>query len=168
MAIPVFATGDVPTADQVNKWFVNTRFARKPGIETVSSSATLQNDDDLFLSVDAGAMYLVNCVLFIASQTNADFQLDFTAPSGATFAWTATAINQAGTQITDLYQGAYGIGSAPPSGGLGGVTAVTRIEGLYVGGANAGTLRLRWAQNTLQASGTSVLTNSWIYARQVS
>jgi len=167
LAAPVFATGDVPTADQFNDWFVNTRFARKPSIETISSNASLQNDDDLFVSVDASAVYMVKAVLRIASQTAADFQFGWTGPAGITFDWIAHSINSGGSTTNDDFIGAYGTASVPTVAGLGGSTVVAHVEGLLVMGANAGTFRLQWAQGTSNASGTSLLTNSFLFLRQV-
>ncbi len=167
MAAPVFATGDVPTADQFNKWLVNTKYAYKPANETISSNATLQNDDDLFVTVDAAAHYIVECELFIASQAAADAQIAFSCPSGSVFTWRLHSINSSGSTTNDDFLSVMGTSSAPAVAGLGASTVAASVRGLLIVGGSSGTFQLRWAQNTSNASGTSMLQYSYMSLRRV-
>jgi hypothetical protein len=169
MAAPVFSAGDVPTALQVNSWFVNAQFARKTANESVSSSIALQDDDHLFVTVEANAAYHVTLVLFVASQTANDFRFNFSGPSG--FAFNYIANGQELAAGAGLYKDdTCFVGDATadqPIGGMGGITAPGHIEGVLTTGGSAGTFRLRWAQWVSGASGTTLLTNSFMTARRV-
>lgn len=168
MAAPVFSTGDVPTAAQVNTWFVNILFARKTADETISSSTTLQNDDHLFVSVAANTVYDVTLEMRELSQPGDDFKLGFTMPASATFtgalrgpATSATGFSGAETQSIEFTGGPLAIG------GVAGVNLPISVRGLLITAGTAGTLQIQWAQNSSSASGTTVKANSYLLLRQV-
>lgn len=168
MAIPVFATNDVPSAAQVNDWFVNNIYARKASNESLSSNITLQNDDDLFFPVAALAAYHVSMFLFVASQTAADAKVDFTGPSGFAFKYIIHTQQTGAAAYADdqVFPGA--AGTAAGIGGLGGVgSAAVHIEGLVTTAGTSGTFRLQWAQNVSNAAGTTVEAGSFLVARRV-
>lgn len=168
MAAPVFSTGNVPSATQVNDWFVNVIFARKVANESVSSSVVLQDDNDLFFSVDVNTIYHVTLGLFVSAQTANDMRIDFSLPSGASFNYiistqepTATGYN-----ADQIFPGT--AGTAAGVGGLGGAgNSVAHIEGICAVVGTAGTFRLQWAQLASGASGTTLLSNSFLVARRV-
>ena len=143
-------------------WNPNNLFKYKTANETVNNTTTLQNDDDLFAAVLANSVYLVTGNLRVASQTNADFIINWTAPSGYAFDWSLHTLAASAASITDDYLGGYAAGSQPPLAGLGGSTVIAKVEGLLTIAGTAGTFRLQWAQNTAQASGTSLLSGSWL------
>jgi hypothetical protein len=171
LAAPVFITGDIPSAAQVNSWFVNAQFARKTANESVSSSIALQDDDHLLVTVEANAAYHVTLVLFVIALNTNDFRFNFSGPSG--FAFNYIANSQQLTATAGLYSDdTCFVGDATadqPIGGMGaGVTAPGHIEGVLTTGGSAGTVRLRWAQWASGATATQLLTNSFITARRVS
>lgn len=167
MVAPVFATGDVPTAAQVNSWFVNTKFAYKPTNETIASSTVLQSDDHLLVTVEANAIYHVEAILRTASQSAADLQIGWLTPASSSFDWIVHGINAGGSTTNDDFLGLMGTGSVPAVAGIGANIAV-RCTGMLVTTAAAGTFRLQWAQNVSNASGTSVLANSYIFLQRMS
>ncbi len=92
------------------------RYIVKSGSEIVNNSATLQNDNDLFVDLEVG-VYWVDLIVHYTTTTTADF-------SGA---WTTT-----GT-ITTLGRMVLG-----PSQGMSDVTDMTvRMQGLAIGTASA-------------------------------
>jgi hypothetical protein len=168
MAAPVFVTNDVPSADQVNEWMVNIHFVRKTATETVSSTTTLQNDDDLFLSVAASAIYEVRMMLKIASQATDDLKVGFTGPAGYSFDWIGLGGDPALSGFANDQTGLFTTGATPIFAGMGGTNAPLMILGLLVVSSTAGTFQLQWAQGTLGASGTSLLANSYMRLERVS
>ena len=154
-----------------SSWFpMQPLFARKTADETVTSSATPQNDDHLFLTYDANAVYTVELVVFtVVAGTVVDMNMDFT--------WGASATFTVGPVSPDTtYAGSTGATMEPrpaalsdatsPSNtmalgsGASGVTAT--IVGLLVSGGSSGTLQMRWAQNSSNGAGLTMKAGSWM------
>jgi hypothetical protein len=168
VAIPVYSNGDVPDEDDVNHWFVNNIFKRKPSNESVSSSAVLQDDNDLFFTAEVNILYHVTLVLFVSSQTANDMRIDFNLPAGATFNYIINTQTTTATAYADdtIFPGV--AGTAAGIGGIGGVgNAVAHIEGVFIMAGTAGTFQLQWAQLSGGASGTTMIANSFLVARRV-
>lgn len=137
----------------------------KTADESVISTVTLQNDNELVLPVVANATYLLEGCLFFSSATGADFTFDFAFPSGTTLKWSAFALNAnadafgSGSMVTlALDDGAdYTIGGS-------GTTNILTAEpnGLVIVSSTAGNLQLRFAQNGSTASNTTVYAKSWM------
>jgi hypothetical protein len=136
-------------------------FARKTSDETVNNSAAMQNDDHLFLSVEANSQYRIEARLRQSSGTTPDFKFQFTLPSGASGFYTVHTIG-AGAAAYTLFDDNMTLPQTV-EGGTAGILA----EGLIVVGANAGTVQLQWAQNTANASNTTVFTESYLELRRV-
>ena len=135
----------------------------KPATETVNTNNVLQNDDDFVFTVAANATYAVTGLLVVNSGGTPDFQFQWILPAAATID---------GLVDTDLNN----IGGASHMGFTeAGTTAIngqaadishTFSATLQVAGT-AGTAQLQWAQNTSNASNTSVLIGSWITLRRI-
>jgi hypothetical protein len=169
MAAPVYVTGNVPSAAEVNSWFVNVLFAQKPGDETISSNATLQDDNDLFVSVEANAKYHTIVSIRELSQPAAGFKTGWTGPAGYGFSGEArgpsgTAASLADTIGAEVGTGAHGI----QFGGIATFNLPILFQGILTTAGTAGTFRLQWAQNTSNASGTTVKGGGFMLLRRVS
>lgn len=135
-------------------------FVLKAADEIVNNSATLQNDNELFLTVEP-ATYLLDGWLRHQSPTAADLKLDFTSPSGTSGHWTSFGLmNTATTTSGDLLAETLTISQTCTAGGAGSNVAVV-LKGTIVV-TTAGTLQLRWAQQTATASDTTMRANSWL------
>lgn len=167
MAKPVFSTGDVPTASQFNDWLVNILFARKTADETVTSTTTLQDDDHLFVSVAANAVYHAIIVVREVSQTAAAFKCGFTGPAGYSFAGNALGEGVSAASLGDVLSVEAVSGTNMAFGGIPGNNLPLTIQGLVITAGTAGTFRFQWAQNTSNAGGTTVKANSFMLLRQV-
>lgn len=131
-------------------------FARKTADETVNNSATLQNDNHLFLSVAASTTYELTGLLVYTSGATPDFKFGWTFPSGLTMRYTVLA-TVGGTF------GTYGqVQTAVPAIDGAGSELTVPIMGIVIVSSTAGTLQLQWAQNTANASDTKLHTNSYI------
>jgi hypothetical protein len=152
------------------------QFVYKAADETVTSSTTLQNDNDLTLPVVANGIYLVdlNLVALDAGNFTGDLKTCLAYPTGSTVhvmgvgphdtglssgtnstaEWVART-DQSGTSSTSTSYGA-------------GTTAVTvMIRALVIVGSTAGSVTLQWAQNTSDASGVTLKTGSWMRMERV-
>lgn len=161
-----FTAGEVLTAANVNQYFAQQVLAYKTGDEIVNNSTTLQNDDHLSVAVSASTVYRVDAMLVYQSGTTPDIKWQFTGPAGAVmtggFLIATTAATDATGEI-DVGASASILSSAHGRGGTGSVV-IGMFFGLLVVSTTAGTLQLQWAQNTLNATDTTVYTNSYLHA----
>lgn len=148
-------------------WSTPLAFARKLANETISSNIAVQDDDDLFFSIEANAVYHVTLCLFYAAQLANDLRINFSGPASATFDYIINTIVSTGTGYIEdgCFPGAMGTDNI--IGGLGGNTATAHLEGLLIVAGTAGTFRFRWAQGVSGASGTTVLAKSFMVGRRV-
>ncbi|MDT3395428.1 hypothetical protein RKE29_01975 [Streptomyces sp. B1866] len=153
MPYPHWLAGEDIDADGLNALFAQ---AYKTADESLSSSTTLQNDDQLAVPVAANALYRVDLFLIYSSDVSADFKLDFTTPSGSTMRWTpqGPAPSASGTDGSLVFQVRTGSESAV-LGGTGSGVAAAAAGSLSTGGT-AGTLQVRWAQNSSSVTTTTV------------
>lgn len=139
-------------------------YVRKSTDETVSNSTTLQNDDELVLSVAANYVYHYLLVAIYGAGTTADYKWALTYPSDATLVLTAeqwsTAATPVKNQATDP---AYTTGTALASGGWG-VSSYVQIlaYGILVMGSTAGSLQYQWAQNSAVVENTVTKAGSYM------
>lgn len=126
--------------------------------ETVNNQAAIQNDDELLFAVDANEKFGINVFLICqAASATSDMRFDSTGPAGSTVYLQRTS--QMGVNIgvsPDLL-------TATPItvGSVAGVFGV-QLNGWILNGATAGTWRLRWAQQSAEATDTSVLAGSYL------
>jgi hypothetical protein len=165
MALPTFTAGHEPSADEFA--YLVPQVASKTANETVTNSATLQNDDALFLPVLATVDYALDAFVIFTSGGTPDFKFGWTTPTGAALRVTYTTYSLAspvGTQLVDSRTTIDTASAAVPGGGTTFTTqsAWIVIHGVYLAGGNAGTLQFQWAQNTADASNTTVYDGSWL------
>jgi hypothetical protein len=144
-------------------------FIRKTADETVTSSVTVQDDDQLTAAVAANSVYLVEAFILYDGDTTGDFRLTFTGPAGASMDWTPNglATSQA-TGTGSMKLDRLPLGTEETLGASGaGVKAVALPRGILTVGATPGNLTLRWAQATSSATATTVFANSWIRVTKV-
>jgi hypothetical protein len=151
-----------------------TLTAIKSADETVTNSTSLQDDNHLFLSVAANAVYKLDLCLFYDGPTNADLKMTWTVPSGTGMTWGIDTVDPSATTSTP-FPISRGVNTSPttqmvlgtPTDGSG-----WWVNGLISGvlrvGGTAGTLQLRWAQNTANAIATTVHTDSTLELRRLS
>lgn len=127
--------------------------------ETLISNITVQNDDELFLPVEANARYLFELAIASTSAPAADIKIGWTLP--------ALSTNSLWFDVFDIaLNRTLGFQTTVPSTGIGmggNTTALSsRLWGVVVTAATAGTMQVVWAQNTSTASNTSILAGSYL------
>ncbi|MEU8270822.1 hypothetical protein AB0B89_27150 [Sphaerisporangium sp. NPDC049002] len=133
----------------------------KSADETVNNSTAVQDDDHLFLSVDANTNYLVEALIVYNSNSTADFQMGWSGPSGATFTWASGGMDTTVSgSLGSIDLKSRDIATTADSGGWNFSDLIVRPAGRLAVGATAGTFRFRWAQNTANASNTIVRSGS--------
>ncbi|HEU5110199.1 MAG TPA: hypothetical protein VFT95_16790 [Micromonosporaceae bacterium] len=166
MAAPTFSTGDVPTATQVNTWFVNVLFARKTGDTSRSSTTTFTDDPHLTVEVEANAVYLVHCNLAYhsTSQTAGDFKAQFTAPASAAFQGSAHTYAAASAAATDDVSAALTLTTTVNCGVVATADPFNpcMISGVLVTSGTSGSFTVQWAQSASSGTATVLKTNSFL------
>jgi hypothetical protein len=166
MPLPV-AGGKVRAQDILD---LAGRFVRKTATESIVSSTTLQDDDELLFSVEADTTYRIELMLFYDGATGGDLKVKFTLPAGASFDFghMGPELGIAGgdgntvdnRRITD--SDTLGVGCAGA-----GTLLVLPIYGVLTVGATAGIFRLQWAQFTSNAGATKVFPGSYLLVRKM-
>jgi hypothetical protein len=133
------------------------QYAAKEADEAVTSSVTLQNDDDLKFYGEAGKYYEVDALLEITNHADAGVDVKLDMPSGATFKGLVNGANV--TTPPDTWDGSEVTLSAV------GVTADRiHIKGVVKIGATAGNVTVQFAQNVSTASATTMKAGSYLKA----
>lgn len=169
MAIPTWTSGQVLTASDVNTWFVPLA-AVKTSNESVTSSTTLQNDDELFVSVTTNSSYLVHCMIFCDGASTGDIKIQFTGPAGATLSGVVNGLTLGAASASDDQVASIDLATAKSfglQGGAGTTRPLSVLATLVVGGTS-GTFRLQWAQDTSDATATRVMTGSHLVLFRIS
>jgi hypothetical protein len=138
--------------------------AYKTATETVTSSTTLQNDDQLFLPVAVNARYIFDSALFYtgAASPAGDLKLSFSGPAGATMKWANRGVNSSGLSQYNVVVETLAAGS-PRAVGTNGATEMAAFPmGTVTTSSTSGNLQLQWAQNASSATGTALLAGSVI------
>lgn len=142
------------------------RAVRKTADETVNNSSTLQNDDHLALTVGANEVWQVELTLLLsAANTTADWKFGFTGPAASQFRWAPFAATRwlGATTPAVLHT----ISDSEGTGSENGIHGQALL-GIYLGGANAGTLQFQWAQNAANLSDSKLLIGSCLIATKLS
>lgn len=141
----------------------------KSADESVTSSTTLQDDNHLTLSVGANETWSFDLTLFHTGDTSGDLKLALAIPSGAAITWGAHGDISSGL---GFFSGAFN------GGGDGNVAAladfgasnftIATVSGVLANSTNAGSLTLRWAQNSSSGTATTIRARSFLRAQKVS
>ncbi|GAA3267780.1 hypothetical protein GCM10010493_49980 [Streptomyces lavendulae subsp. grasserius] len=143
--------------------------------ESRTSTTTVADDGHLYASLEANSVYRFSSTLLFDGPEAADATITFTVPSGATGGWTPLA-GTLGTTVPDgsaqlkvaarQYGSNSDIGVMASSATLAGIMAMPR--GIITTSATAGLLRLRWAQQTSNASAVTLKAGSLLEVVKVS
>jgi hypothetical protein len=137
----------------------------------MTSSTTYKDDEELVYALVANAIYEPEFILAPGGSTTGDIKTRWSVPSGATgFRWctglgsTATSRDNAAAIKMAVHAFSsdcvYGTVSTTSVG-------AAREIGTITTGATAGNLRLQWAQNTSDATGSEILAGSYLRIRRI-
>lgn len=143
--------------------------AYKGADETISTGVgTLQNDDALFLTVEANSVYLFDAFIVYegGTQGSSDLRIGWSVPSLSTMGWTQLAKSTTGVAIAGNFSVETG---TPPlgTGGAGGRLAAV-LQGTLATSGTPGTFQFRWCQNSGTAVNTIVHAGSLLAAWKIS
>ncbi len=161
---------DGATVDYTDLTNFDTIALVKAADEIVNNSATVQNDDDLFWTVAVSEVWhwrLALRISEVAGGSSPNFDFIFSVPTGGVLlGWyigNVPANSGAGMVSLDL-DGTEEFIDVDSAGGV----RYWVLEGFYLGGANAGTVQLQWAQNFAVAENTTLHRESMLIATRLS
>lgn len=133
----------------------------KASNESVSSSTTLQNDNELTFNIAASGAYRFSGVIIASSASGTpDMHCSFTVPTNASLLWFFTAgsssvsTTSGGGTVSNTTGGAININSAEDT--------IIHVEGLVVAAGTGGAVTFVWAQNTSNGTATTVEAGSFL------
>ncbi len=133
--------------------------------EVLDTSTTLQDDDDLFLEMEANTFYEFELYCHWSQSTFAmGLKYEFTGPAGSTGDWQLTQIDELGANVFDAF---FDTGGFPSAFSLTGSTTATVTQGMFLRGSiqcagTPGTLQFRWAQVISNANDLIVRGGSYL------
>jgi hypothetical protein len=130
----------------------------KTANETVASSTAFQNDDELFFPIGANENWSFRFVLQANAPATPDIKFTITAPGGAICSF---GVQDAEGAVTVGNLGC-GVTSGVITGN--GVADVYEVLGSIRNGGTAGNVTLQWAQNTSNATASTVFAGSYVVA----
>jgi hypothetical protein len=142
---------------------------RKTTGETApTSSAAVQDDDELFVSVEANSIYFVDAwIRYNASSNVPDLRTNWTYPSGSTFTrteWGAPTGSTTGADTIDTTVAT----SGDVSRGADANPRSLYVKGELTTGSTAGTFRFQFGQVTSSAATVTVLASSRLVLQKYS
>lgn len=157
-----FVTGQIVTAADLNGVLGASKI--KTADESVASSITLQDDNDLLFPVLANEIWAFQAFLWVAQATNVGggIRYTFSGPSGSTGNWggleavATVALVEYVSLGTERIKTDFGVTSARPF----------ILFGRISNGATAGDLKFRWAQETSDADATILKASSVLVGRK--
>ena len=157
--------GSISMANLLGANMLDWHFVRKSANESVTSSTTLQDDDELLFSAAANTDYIFDMYVDFTAHASGDMKFDFTGPSGA-------SINLGEREYADILddQGADHISAfstADTAAGQGAFHVFLRFHGTISIAGTAGTVQFRWAQNASHGTATIVYAGSYLRAMKV-
>ncbi len=163
-------------------WENGFTVVRKTADETVNNSNTLQNDDELIITVPANQILeFESFVIFSGSGASCDIKFKWNVSTGITMWWNSLY----GGTGTPTLDGLWGMDVAVATTAaniaqlLAETDTITRgchavgerqaivMKGIIMGGTADGTATLQWAQNTALAADTVVHANSFIKSQKL-
>lgn len=148
--------GDVPASQLGNVTAVAA--VVKTADETVNNSATLQNDDELVLALEANTRYILEGFVKAQDDGTGGLKYAFSVPTGATIEGISDTSPRwwagGGNTMADF---TVAVGS-----GIGSADSAQMIRAHISVGATAGNLQFQWAQNSAQVSDLRVEAGSWL------
>lgn len=143
----------------------------KTASEAVQSFATPEADDELLFAVAANELWVFEAVIYYFTDTTADLDMGFSAPSGAGGGWSTTGVsgNQGFNMATGSTAALRAFGTTATLGGSGTSTYnAIELRGLCEVSSTAGNVEFVWSQDVSTATDTGIYAGSYIKSRRVS
>ena len=144
---------------------------RKSADESVTSSTTLQDDNDFTFAIGASEIWVAELNLYIrGAGTGEDLKIGFTVPAGATMRYSAIgpSFGATGAEGDGRFQSHTTSGNVVLGVVASGTSDLSALVTCSVAnGATPGNVVFQWAQFSSAANAVTLLAGSWMAAHQV-
>ena len=141
--------------------------AYKASDESVTSSAVLQDDNDLFFAVAANEIWTARFTVIVVSSAT-DFDWTLTWPAGATGSFSSLSVNPGDLTTQTRRRHLVTSGSTISVDMSTSAAEVLEVYGVLVNSSTAGSLQFRWAQTVSNATATTVKAGSHVMGCRLS
>ncbi len=157
------------TLGSATEFGLAARETYKPADTARASTTTFAADPDLLLDLQPNTLYRLGGTLFLQADTALDFKCRWSVPASTTMKWRLSAPQvAAGGTIANSDWALLNADGIAVVGGTGQTTSfIARFEGLVNTGADPGTLKLQWAQNSAGTFATTLFNGSYISLTKV-
>lgn len=166
-----FTAGQKLRASDLNEGFELTRYAAVAADVNKVSSTAMSDITGLSFELDANSEYLMDGFVPYYSLTGVDVAFAFTGPAGMTVSWTpygGPIGNATFSGDLDFFCAeTYGDGAAFPLNTDSAAALACLPHGFWRTGATAGTLQMRFAQNTSSAATLAIKRGAWLRLHKV-
>lgn len=142
----------------------------KASSESVTSSTTAQDDNELLFPIGPNSTWQVRFVIYCDGAQAGDIKTGLSVPAGCTYLFSGhglvqtTASDAADNRLIGVDSGTLGFGVL--AGGTS-VPSIVKMDALITNGATAGNVVLQWAQLASSGTATQVLAKSYLIAHRV-
>jgi len=158
-------TGNEGMIFQDNSVLTSAGYLRwKPADESVATSETYQDDNDLYADLMLGTTYHIEGRLHMVSASAVpDCKIRFSIPAGSTITLSGFGAEKGGTFFSidahsDLEENTIDLGA--------GVHSDLNFWGMIFVGPTSGRFKLQWAQDTSNADATTIQKGSTLHVRK--
>lgn len=162
-----FTVGQSATANVVNAAFNVRQEVYQAGFQTVNNTTTLAASVYLTLPVLGSSVYTVNMCVFYDSATAADFKASFQISGGGSWFMTPFGLDVSVASSTGSIQTAPVNTTTWAYGGIGVGSNLAAQPAGYIVTSGAGTVTFQFAQNTANASVTTLQAGSFMRLTKV-
>lgn len=168
-AYPSYLAGQTITASLLRS--AQSQLVRKTADESRSATTTFADDTHLVFAAEASAVYSMwGWIKYFADNTP-DIKMQFTVPTGCLGEWAWLMPGQstlAGTVVGySIRTESNDVNGARTGYGTSDTNHYTPVSGLFRMSTTAGNIALQWAQNTSNATATTLYTDSWLMYQRV-
>lgn len=167
MSIPTWVPGEVLASADVNTWFVPLAVVKSSDTGRASTT-TLTADPDLQLALAASSQYQFDMRILYKGGTNgsSDMQFSVSGPTGMGGHYWMMRHQISSLTLNDVLVNSFPTTVNIGTNGTGNPIAIF-VSGCLTTGGTAGTIAFNWAQNTSNATATTVMASSYICARRI-
>jgi hypothetical protein len=143
----------------------SVQFAEKTADESVTSSTTLQDDNDFTFTVGANQTYEIDGIIKASCSSTGLLKAQFVAPTGSTEFINIFVNRSAADDVTFMFSPttSYNIATTTISS----TTDVIMIHGTVKTSSTAGTFKLQWSQKTSHSTATIFYSQSFLKVTSV-
>jgi hypothetical protein len=165
MPIPTWSVGQVLASSDVNSWFVPLAVV-KPSDTARSSTTSLSNDPALVLPLAGASTYEIRGMIFYTGPTagSSDIQWKFNMPAGNVGQYFSAHQNLSGV-FAGAFQNNWTDTVTANTNGVS--TVMCDIIYGITRTVSGGNMQLLWAQNTSNATNTTVRAQSFLVAQRI-